>query len=396
MKVISSAICTLVALLLLVLLFSFATESASAAQLVVAPNKTECPNAAFTQIQAAINAANPGDHIRICPGTYPEQLTIAKPLDIEGDNGAILQPGPIVQNTTSLFDASPIATAILVTDTTDVSISGLIVDGTNNGVSQCGPDLIGIMFRNASGSVASSAIRNFALAASLAGCQSGTGIFVQSGAGQTSTVTIANCSIHDFQKNGITGNEIGTTVFIQRNVVTGTGPTPAIAQNGVQIGFGAKGAIQHNVVTNNLYSLCTAVATCQAVATNILVTQSDGIEVSGNKAGLSQVPIFIDGNRASVFDNKTFAVNVFDDIRIEGRSAEITGNRLFNGAESAIFLMGNNSSVQQNEIGDSTIGILEASGSTANLIAHNRFFATPIRVQDPTSHSLAKAIQPMR
>ncbi len=262
MKFISPTICTYVSWLLLVLLFSFATASASAAQLVVAPNKTECPNAAFTQIQAAINVANPGDHIRICPGTYAEQLTIAKPLDIDADNGAILQPGPIVQNTTSLFDASAIATAILVADTTDVSISGLIVDGINNGIAQCGPDLIGIMFRNASGAVANSAIRNFTLSASLAGCQSGTGIFVQSGAGQISTVTIDNCAIHDFQKNGVTGNEIGTTVFVQRNVVTGVGPTPAIAQNGIQIGFGAKGAIRHNVVTNTLYSLCTEVATC--------------------------------------------------------------------------------------------------------------------------------------
>jgi nitrous oxidase accessory protein NosD len=138
------------------------------------------------------------------------------------------------------------------------------------------------------------------------------------------------------------------------------------------------------------------VPTCQAVATNILVTQSDGIEVSGNKAGLSQVPIFVDGNHAHVCDNEAFAANVFDDIRIEGRSAEVAGNRLFNGAESAVLLMGNNSSVQQNEIGDSTIGILEASGSTANLIADNRFFATPTRIQDPATRSLAKAIQPMR
>ena len=396
MKFIPSAISTYVSLLLQVLLFSFAPASASAAQLVVAPNKTECPNAAFTQIQAAINAANPGDHIRICPGTYAEQLTIAKPLDIDAENGAILKPGPILQNTTSLFDASPIATAILVTDTTNVSISGLIVDGINSGISQCEPDLIGIMFRNASGTVADSAIRNFSLSASLAGCQSGTGIFVQSGAGQTSTVTVENCTIHDFQKNGITGNEIGTTVFIQRNVVTGVGPTPAIAQNGIQIGFGAKGAIRHNVVTNNLYSRCTEVATCQAVATDILVTQSDGVEVSGNKAGLSQVPIFVDGNHARVCDNETFAASVFDGIRVQGNSAEITGNRLFNGAESAIFLMGNDNFVQQNEIGDSSIGILEASGSTANLIAGNRFFATPIRVQDPAARKLAKALQPMR
>jgi nitrous oxidase accessory protein NosD len=396
MKFISSANCTCVSLLLLVLLISFAPASAAAAQLVVAPNKTECPNAAFTQIQAAINAASPGDHIRICPGTYAEQLTIAKPLDIEAENGAILQPSPILQNTTSLFDASPIATAILVTDTTNVSISGLIVDGINSGISQCAPDLIGIMFRNASGTVADSAIRNFILSASLAGCQSGTGIFVESGAGQTSTVTVENCTIHDFQKNGITGNEIGTTVFIQRNVVTGIGPTPAIAQNGIQVGFGAKGAIRHNVVTNNLYSLCREVATCQAVATDILVTQSDGIEVSGNKAGLSQVPIFVDGNQARVCDNETFAASVFDGIRVQGNSAEVAGNRLFNGAESAIFLMGNNNFVQQNEIGDSSIGILEASGSTANLIADNRFFATPIRFQDPAARKLAKALQPMR
>src|SRR5271170_5549652 len=363
-------------------------QSASAAQLVVGPNKTACPAAAFSQIQAAINAANPGDHIRVCAGTYPEQLSITKPLEIDAENGAILQPGPIVQNTTSLFDASPIAAAILISDTADVSISGFIVDGSNSGISQCAPDLIGVMFRNASGVIANSAIRKFSLSAALAGCQSGTGIFVQSGAGQTSSVTIENCTIHDFQKNGITGNEIGTTVFIQRNVVTGVGPTPAIAQNGIQIGFGAKGAIRHNIVTNNLYSLCTEVATCQAAATDILVTQSDGIEVSGNKAGLSQVPIFVDGNHARVCDNETFAASVFDGIRVQGNSAEITGNRLFNGAESAIFLMGNNNFVQQNEIGDSSIGILEASGSTANLIAGNRFFATPIRVQDPAARKL--------
>jgi len=371
-------------------------QSASAAQLVVGPNKTACPAAAFSQIQAAINAANPGDHIRVCAGTYPEQLSITKPLEIAAENGAILQPGPIVQNTTSLFDASPIAAAILISDTADVSISGFIVDGSNSGISQCAPDLIGVMFRNASGVIANSAIRKFSLSAALAGCQSGTGIFVQSGAGQTSSVTIENCTIHDFQKNGITGNEIGTTVYVQRNVVTGIGPTPGAAQNGIQIGFGAKGAIRHNIVSDNLYSLCTDVATCQSVATDILVTQSDGVEVSGNRAGLSQVPIFIDGDHARVSSNQTFAASVFDDLRVEGRSAEVTDNRLFNGAESAIFLMGNNSFVHENEITDSTIGILEASGSTGNILVNNRFFATPIPVQDPSAHSLAKMIQPMR
>ena len=396
LKVISPELRTWSFLFLAAALLLLLGQSASAAQLVVGVNKTACPNAAFSKIQAAINAASPGDHIRVCAGTYAEQLSITKPLEIDAENGAILQPGPIVQNTTSLFDASPIAAAILVSDTVDVSINGFIVDGGNSGISQCAPDLIGVMFRNASGVIANSAIRKFSLGASLAGCQSGTGIFVQSGSGQTSIVTIENCTIHDFQKNGITGNEIGTTVYVQRNVVTGIGPTPGAAQNGIQIGFGAKGAIRHNIVSDNLYSLCTDVGTCPAVATDILVTQSDGVEVSGNRAGLSQVPIFIDGNHARVFKNQTFAVSVFDDLRIEGRSAEVADNRLFNGAESAIFLMGNNSFVHENEITDSTIGILEASGSTGNILVNNRFFATPIPVQDPSVHSLAKMIQPMR
>ena len=37
-------------------------------QLVVAVDKSECPNANFSKIQDAINAADVGDQIRICKG----------------------------------------------------------------------------------------------------------------------------------------------------------------------------------------------------------------------------------------------------------------------------------------------------------------------------------------
>jgi hypothetical protein len=72
-------------------------------------------------------------------------------------------------NTTSLFDAALIATALLVASTTSISISGLTVDGANNGISQCAPELIGISFQNASGELARITVRNFKLAASLNG-----------------------------------------------------------------------------------------------------------------------------------------------------------------------------------------------------------------------------------
>jgi nitrous oxidase accessory protein NosD len=383
-------------LFVLVLLLPRSGMSSNGARLVVDDDKVECPNAGFTHIQDAIDAASPGDHIRICKGTYVQQLTIRKALDIDADSGAVLMPSAMKPNTTSLFSGAPIATAILVADATDVSISGLTVDGVNNGISECAPDLEGITFQNASGNIVRAAIRNFKLATRLGGCQSGTGLFVQSGGGKISKVEIEDCTIHDFQKNGITANEIGTTAFIRRNVVTGIGPTAAIAQNGIQIGFGAGGAIAKNVVTNNEYSACSAVTMCAAVATNILVTQSDGVEVSGNKAGISQVAIFVNGNGAEVERNETFAANVFDGIRVEGNQAEVRRNRVFNGAEAGIFVMGNNNVLEDNVITEAAIGILKETGSMGNLIAMNRFFDTPIAVQDPSPAGLANKIQPQR
>ena len=366
------------------------------AQLVVDDDKVECPNAGFTHIQDAIDAAAPGDEIRICKGIYVEQVAIRKPLKIDADNGAILMPSTMQANTTSLFDATPIATALLVADTTGVSISGLTVDGVNSGISQCAPDLIGISFQNASGELDRIAVRNFKLTASLNACQSGTGIFVQSGNGGVSKVEIDHCTVHDFQKNGITADEKGTVTIIRRNVVTGIGPTTGAAQNGVQIGFGAAGSILDNVVTNNVWAPCTAIATCTAVATNILVTQSDGVEVSGNTAGISQVNIFAHGNNAEIERNETFATFVFDGIRLQGDQSRVRQNHVLNGAESGIFLSGNSNVVTDNVITEAAIGVMKETGSSGNIIARNRFFNTPVLVQDPQFIDVSKLISPKR
>ena len=370
--------------------------AAKAAQLVVDNDKVECPNAGFTHIQDAINAASAGDTIRICKGTYAEQLTIQKSLTLDADSGATLMPAAMHQNTVSLFDSAPIAAAILVQNASNVTVRGLIVDGANNGISACAPDLEGITFQNASGSVERSAIRNFKLGSGLEGCQSGTGIFVQSGGGSISSVEIVDCTIHDYQKNGITADEIGTNAVIRRNVVTGLGPSPAIAQNGIQIGFGAEGAIERNLVTNNIFSPCNNAATCTAVATNILVTESDGVEVSGNRAGISQVAIFVHGNNSNVLRNETFSTFVFDGVRVEGSQAKVRGNQVFNGAEAGIFLLGNNNVVRDNTITEAPIGILKDTSSMGDVIAQNSFFDVLVKVQDPPSAGLAKLIQPKR
>lgn len=381
---------------LVVLLMPHSRSVTSAAQLVVDDDKVQCPNAGFTHIQDAINAAAAGARIRVCKGVYTEQLLIQKSLILDADSGATLMPAAMHQNTVSLFDSAPIATAVLVQNAVNVTIRGLTVDGANNGISACAPDLEGITFQNASGSVERAAVRNFKLGSGLEGCQSGLGIFVQSGSGGTSNVEISDCTVHDYQKNGITADEVGTSALIRHNVVTGFGPVAAIAQNGIQIGFGAEGEIARNLVTNNVFSPCNNVATCTAVATNILVAQSDGVEVSRNRAGISQVAIFINGNNASVIRNETFATLVFDGVRIEGDQARVRENRVFNGAEAGIFLLGNNHVVRENVITEAPIGIFKDTTSMGDLIAQNLFFDTPIKVQDPPSAGLAKVIQPKR
>ena len=380
---------------LLVVLLPNPVIGADKPQLVVDDDTVECPNAIFSRIQDAVDAASPGATIRVCKGNYTEQVAIHKPLSIDADSGAVLIPGAMQQNTTSLLDGSPFATAILVADTTDVTIEGLIVDGANNGVPQCSPRLFGIAFQNASGEISHVAIRNFKLGTGLGGCQSGTGIFVQSGGGGISNVEIEKSTIHDFQKNGITANEVGTQVSVRGNVVTGIGPTTGAAQNGIQIGFGAGGAISKNTVTNNVWSTCTAVP-CTAVGTNILVTESDGVEVTDNDVGISQVGIFLHGNEGLVARNETFASSVFDGIRLEGDGNRVRHNQVFNGAQAGIFLAGNNNVVEHNKITEAAVGILKKTGSLGNLIRFNQVFDTPVPVQDPASVGLAGVLAPER
>jgi parallel beta-helix repeat protein len=278
----------------------------------------------------------------------------------------------------------------------DVTIHGLIIDGSNNGISACAPDLFGIAFQNASGTVRRTTVRNFKLAANLNGCQSGSGIFVESGGGQESSVTLETNSIHDYQKNGITADEIGTSVLIRSNVVTGIGPTAGAAQNGIQIGFGAGGAIRNNTVSNHLWSPCTDASNCTAVATSILVTQSDSVTVTGNDVSISQVGIFVDGSSATIAENETSSSSVFDGIRLEGSQNTARGNTVFNSGEAGIFVDGSNNVLRNNTITDTAVAILKTTTSSGTLIHGNSVFDSLITIQDPPSPSLAKLVKPVR
>jgi nitrous oxidase accessory protein NosD len=350
--------------------------------LLVDDDKVQCPTATFTSIQDAINAAKAGNLIRVCPGTYTEQLSIDKSLSIEGDNGAIVMPGNMVANASGSSGA-PIAAAILVTNAANVEIEGLIVDTLNNGITGCAPDLIGILYQNSSGSIEHNAVRNTKLSVSLNGCQSGDAIVVQTLSGGASKVRIDDNSVHDYQKNGITGNELGTEVTITKNVVTGLGPTTGAAQNGIQIGFGAKGGITRNTVTDNVWAPCVSLTNCAFNATGILVFQSDDVRVEHNSVATNQVSIFTNGLNAKIESNTIANSLVLVGIDLAGNNGLASGNEVANSGQAGILIEGNDNTVQGNEITEAPIGILKLSGTVGNTQSGNSFFATLIPVEDP-------------
>jgi parallel beta-helix repeat protein len=57
----------------------------------------------------------------------------------------------------------------------------------------------------------------------------------------------------NYQKGGITVNG-SVSATITNNAVTGQGPVNYIAQNGIQVGYGAKATVSGNTVTGNAYT----------------------------------------------------------------------------------------------------------------------------------------------
>ena len=337
--------------------------------IVVGTKSAACPDAQFSKIQEAVDAASsPGTVIRICPGTYPEQVSITKALSLQGENGVVIEPSHVGGDTMSTFSGASLAPIILVKDTTDVDIRDVIVDGASNDITACGPDFIGILYQNASGEVARVAVRNVKLSTTLNGCQSGSAILIQSGGGKTSVVGVKSSSIHDYQKNGITANEVGTQVQIEDNVVTGVGPTTGAAQNGIQIGFGAGGSITKNTVANHIWLPCVSVDICEAAGIDILVFESDGVSVEQNVAGISQTGIAIAANHATVTQNQVFDTLIFDGVALPGNDNAATDNSITHSDRAGVSIDGNNNNVRRNRINEAAFGVLKVAGSTGNII----------------------------
>ena len=353
------------------------------------------PGTHYITIQAAVNAVSIGGAVKVCPGNYPEQITITRNLTLtgitSGTNGAAVvavPSGGLVTNGVTDIFGNPTAAQIFVQNAA-VTISRITVDGANDGLTDCSINAIGIYYQNASGTITANAVRNVLLPTGLQGCQDGLAINVESNTG-TPAVTISNNSVRNYDKNGITASgpdngSPGPNVTVTGNTVIGLGATTVTAQNGIQIGYGATGKVTSNNVVDDIFINPPACSPCWG-SSGILIYGSSGVTVTSNTVESTQYGIVPVTESASLTANGTIiklnrvgGTQTFDAIDLCSDWNTAQSNIIYGSAESGIHLddscspsTGSNNTVTGNTINEACAGILLGTG-TLNTTTPNTF-----------------------
>jgi parallel beta-helix repeat protein len=339
----------------------------------------------YSTIQAAVNAAPSGSIIKVCPGGYPEQVIIEKPLTLQGFisqgvEGALIlsPPGGLLLNDTTNYQAQ-----MLVKNTTGVTISNLIVDAAGNNLTCTNnPMIAGIVFHNASGAVNTTAVRNQVAGNSSSGGCSGYGVLALDDNQQPETVTVQNS---DFRNNAlwaIAGDGQGLTMNTLNNYVAGP-DNSQLGGAGIVYFLGVAGTVQGNTVVNQLDSLGTP-GGLTGNSLGIAVACSTA-KVTGNVVSNTQLGIFVGCPFSNLFtgtstvtQNKIFETKLGDGIYVTSAGNTITNNTIVASAESGIHLdttyNGINNTVSGNTITEACTGIL-TTGKGSNMVSANTFNA---------------------
>jgi hypothetical protein len=292
----------------------------------------------YSTISAAVTAVTPNSTVLVCPGTYPEQVSITQPLTLMGLTAAAVK-AVFVQGISVLgtFEQS----------LASVDLSNLVVTG-NSGT---GSGAINYSF-------ASGSIENVDVSGE---------IDLGGGVANSDSVNVKNSSIHDFSGIGISATSSGASSFyvnITSSSITSNNPN---AQAGVFYFF-ADGAITHNTIVlvggtglqlENLFGSVAAKGNSIAGANvGILSGQSEGQNVLENN---------------SLFNNGTgIYVSVF------GRAA-VKSNSIVQSSIAAIdldcALSTSDDIAKNNTIVGAPVGI--ANVGSGDAIAGNIFYNVP-------------------
>lgn len=328
----------------LLAVFVFGAHAAQAKVITVDDNGADCRKADFTSIQAAVNAASSGDTIKVCAGTYVEQVTIPA-----GKNGLTLRShvpeAAIIKAPPAMADPKAI---MRVNGAQDVTINGFTIAGPGGG--PCDSLRYGVRVDGGgSATISQNHIVNIR-DTPFSGCQNGHGILVgRVSEGQTGRATIFKNKIDGYQKGGIVISNVGSSAEITDNEITGIGPTAAIAQNGVQISGGATAIVRNNEIAQNQYTPMTF------ASAGILLFEPGAVTVEHNTLSHNDESVYSQTAANPAIQHNKISFNTFDGIGLLATTGAIVSNNF-----------------SENNGYD---GIYVSSDSTGNTITNNQMEA---------------------
>jgi hypothetical protein len=285
---------------------------------IVDDDHAQCPNAAFSRIQDAVDAAPPGAQIKVCPGTYPEQVRITKndltlfslvPLQ------AVIQAPAVMTYPNSI---------VTVTGATGVSIRQFTISGPYVAVDPgaCAgltDRHTGVRIIDGSATIYGNHITRVRdINPALFGCQDGIGVLVgRQFEGQVGTAILRNNQIDLYQKGGVVVDNAGSYAWVTQNEISGEGLTNITAQNGVQVGRGAAADVDHNDISRNQFVRALSTDT----ASGVLLFETDAhVSTDHNDVFQNGVGIDVDENAIGltiahndVHENINDGIGAFED-----------------------------------------------------------------------------------
>lgn len=324
------AVCVFIMVLMAVPFTALAIEPAAVAWV---GDETKENN--YATIQEAIGAVAGGGTVYVAAGEYVEQVIINKNISLIGEEGAVIKAPATPQAYTVpndskkwepvvfVFGGTLSGNAVTGEEQVSVNIAGFTIDGDAR---KPASRAAGILLRNVAGTISGNTLGNFDLNMETFGV-------LVSG---NSDVVIKENNISGFGRGGIVAGSYGAVSQPYASVRSNNVETithSKWAQNGIQIGWGARGEIIGNTVTGHIW------AEGSWGASGIIIPGASNIEVAGNTVRNNDYGVSVAGygnygghhpsSNISIRDN-ILSGNTYSGVCLQGdvRDTIIQGNTI--------------------------------------------------------------------
>jgi parallel beta-helix repeat protein len=331
---------------------------------IATPTGSSCENPNFNAIQPAVAAASPDTRINVCPGTYTEQVTIPA-----GKNGIKLRSVRVWQ---AIIKAPAVMLTpkaiVLVSTSRDVQILAFTITGPG----AFGCDSLEYGVRVDSGGSADILGNHITKIEDtpFSGCQNGVAVQVGRFAeATTGSANIIGNVIDNYQKNGPTVSNTGSSAQIAYNRVLGAGPTATIAQNGVQVSGGATATVRHNFVAGNVYT------GALYQSTGILLFAAGAVVIDHNTAPFNDSGVYIYQTNATLTSDNRVRASTYDGIVVDlANSGRVTDNRSDQNSGPGVGLYDGSQSnkIDENKVEDNSGGGILLDVADNNTVSNNK------------------------